>query len=166
MKKLALILVVAVTALTACTKEKPEVGGTGAEKVANEWWVRLTVEGNDIYKLGHFKMATYNTASSKDSIWIDDLKHGYGFKSKAKVDLSNLTFGAANVQNTYYDPAKPANFPLTVSVTNGKVLPGAGLSKTGNVTDSIYLEVEFSDDPGTKYVMSGHARTQFAEDEY
>jgi hypothetical protein len=166
MKKLALILAVAVTALTACEKEMPEVGGTGAEKVANEWWVQFTLEGNAV-KNGFFKIATYNTASSQDSIWVDDLKHSFGFKSKARVDLNNLTFAAPNVQNTYFDPAKPATYPATtVSITNGKVLPGAGHSRTGNTTDSIYLEVEFSDKPGAKYVLSGHARTAFAEDEY
>ena len=162
MKKLALILIVAVTALTACEKEKPEVGGTGAEKVANEWWVQFTSEGAPV-KNGFFKIATYNTSSSQDSIWVDDLKHSYGFKSKAKVDYNNLTFAAANVQNTYYSATYPAT---TVSIANGKVIPGAGHSKTGNVTDSIYLEVEFSHKPGVKYVLSGHARTQFAEDEY
>jgi len=166
MKKILSILALASIVLVSCEKEKPEVGGTGAEKVANEWWVQLTVDGDDIYHLGHFKLATYNTSGSQDSIWVDDLKNGYGFKSKAKVDLNNLTFGGANVQNLYYDPNRPASFPQTVSITNGKVLPGLGRSKTANVTDSIYMEVEFVDDPGTKYVLSGHARTQFAEDEY
>ncbi|HYH14534.1 MAG TPA: lipid-binding protein, partial [Flavisolibacter sp.] len=164
MKKLALIIIVAVTALTACEKEKPEVGGTGAEKVANEWWVQFTLDGNAV-KNGFFAIATYNTASSQDSIWVDDLTHSFGFKSKAKVDLNNLTFAAANVQNTYFNPARPTSYPATtVSIINGKVLPGAGHSKAGNATDSIYVEVEFSDKPGAKYVLSGHARTGFEED--
>ena len=166
MKKFLSILALASVVLVSCEKEKPEVGGTGAEKIANEWWVRLTLDGDDLYHLGHFKMSTYNTASSKDSIWVDDLKNGWGFKAKAAVDLNSLTFGGANVQNLYYNPDKPASFPQTVTIANGKVLPGVGVSKTGNPTDSIYLEVEFADDPGTKYVLSGHGRTQFAEDEY
>lgn len=166
MKKILSIIALSAVVLVSCEKAKPEVGGTGAEKVANEWFVQLTQGGNDVYHLGHFKLATYNTASNQDSIWVDDLKNGWGFKAKAAVDLNNLTFGGANVQNMYYNPDKPASFPQTVTITNGKVLPGIGKSKTGNATDSIYMEVEFVDDPGTTYVLSGHARTQFAEDEY
>jgi Lipid-binding putative hydrolase len=166
MKKILSILTLASIVLVSCEKEMPEVGGTGAEKVANEWWVRLTQDGTDVNH-GYFKIATYNTASSQDSIWVDDLEHtDYGFKSKAKVDYNNLTFAAANSQNAYYDAENPDDYPLTVNISNGKVLSGAAKSKTGNTTDSIYLEVEFANDPGVKYVLSGHARTAFAEDEY
>jgi hypothetical protein len=166
MHKLITACCVLVLGLASCKKEKLDPGGTGAEKLANEWWVTLTQGGNDIYGLGHFKIATYNTASGSDSLWVDDLKHGYGFKTKVAADFNGSTFGRANAVNLYYNPASPTAFPATVSLTGGKVLPQAGRSRTGNATDSIFVEVEFSDDPGTKYVLSGHARTAFAEDEY
>lgn len=151
-------MILAALTLTSCKKELPEVGGTAAQKVANEWWVTFTQNGTDLYHLGHFKISTYNTAANGNEIWIDDLENAWAFKVKAQVDYNNLTFSAAQAQNEYYD--------IKVDVQEGKVLPGAGRSKTGNVTDSIYMKVKFSDDPGETYTIAGHARTQFAEDEY
>jgi hypothetical protein len=166
MNKILIAVCVIALGLASCTKTMNDPGGTGAEKLANEWWVTLTVDGVDVYGIGHFKMATYNTASNKDSLWVDDIKNGYGFKTKVGANFSNSTFGRMAATNLYFNPASPASFPQTVDLANGKVLAGAGRSRTGNVTDSIYMEVEFADDPGTKYVMSGHGRTAFAEDEY
>jgi len=65
---------------------------------------------------------------------------------------------AEKIANEYY--------PITVNVTDGKILLNAGHSKSGNVVDSIHMQIEFSDDPGTIYEMNGGARTRFAEDDY
>ena len=54
----------------------------------------------------------------------------------------------------------------TVKFYEGKVITGGGMSKSGVVVDSIYLKVEFSDDPGVIYEIKGHQRTGFFEDEY
>lgn len=147
------------TLLSSCSKNLPDIGGTVAKKIANEWFVTLDV-GNtkDVYGLGHFKMATYNTAANKDSIWIDDFENGWQVKFKAGADFDKLTFSAVNSQNEYY--------PITVSVTEGKILPLMGHSRSGNVVDSIHMKIEFSDDPGTIYQLNGTARTSFIEDEY
>jgi hypothetical protein len=53
-----------------------------------------------------------------------------------------------------------------VNLTEGKILPLAGKSRSGNVTDSIYFKANFSDDPSNTYVISGTARTGFIEDDY
>jgi hypothetical protein len=140
--------------VSACSK-KADVGATTAVKVSNEWWVTLTdATGSS----DPAKIATYNTASNPDSIWIDDLENLWPFKCKVGIDLTNLTFSVQNAQNQYRN--------RKVSISNGKILPNAAKSKTGNVTDSIYMEAEFSNDPGTKYIIAGHARTMFSEDEY
>lgn len=162
-----LSVAITVLAFTSCQK-KPDVGGTAAQKMANEWWVTLD-EGStrDVFGIGHFQIATYNTSSNDNTIWVDDLENGWGFKIKATADYNSLTFAAASgANNEYFDPAHPTNFPKTVKVTEGKVIPNAGHSKTGVLTDSIYFKIEFSDDPGTIYTMPGHARTRFAEDDY
>ena len=54
----------------------------------------------------------------------------------------------------------------TMDVLEGKIIADAGHSKTGVVTDSIYIKAVFSDDPGTEYEMVGHRRTGFVEDDY
>ena len=158
MRKIVIIAigVFAAALISACSKNLPDTGATTAMKVSNEWWVTLSQNGNPL--TDPVKMATYNTALYPDSIWIDDLKNLWQFKCKAKVDLTNMTFSTQSAQNQYYG--------ITVNIANGKILPNAAKSLSGNTTDSIYMEVEFSDDPGTKYVIAGSARTRFSEDDY
>jgi hypothetical protein len=158
-------LLIAVVFASSCTK-KPDVEYTAPYKFAGEWWVTLMVNGQDVYKLGHVAFATFNTSANTNEIWVDDLKHGYGFKVKATTDPTTMGFTATNAANQYYNSATPAAFPKTVILNNGKVLEGAGKTRSGNVADSIYMEAEFVDDPGTKYIISGHQRTGFFEDEY
>jgi len=156
--KLLFFSLLAILALSSCSKDLPDPGATKAVKMANEWWVTLTVNGEDLYGLGHQKIATYNSSENSDSLWVDDYKNLWQFKCKALANFNDLTFATTNAQNEYYD--------ITVNLANGKIFPGMGVSKTGNVTDSIYMEAEFSDDPGTKYVISGHARTKWRDDDY
>lgn len=159
MKRIIALLGVTVFLIASCKKNLPDVGGTSAQKIANEWWVTLDQGGTkDVYGIGHFKIATYNTAANKDSIWVDDFGNGWDVKFKAGADFNGLTFSAKNSPNEYY--------PITVNLTDGKVLLNSGHSRSGNIVDSIHMKVEFSDDPGTIYEMNGTARTRFIEDEY
>ena len=156
MKKLILIISLSIFTLISCQKAK-DPGATAAVKVANEWWVTLTLNGDDI-GTGHFKMATYNTSANDNNIWVDDYPNGWQFKIKVPVDYNNLTFAAMAAQNEYYN--------ITVNLTDGKILPKLGHSKSGNIADSIHMKLEFSDDPGTIYEMNGVERTRFPEDDY
>lgn len=166
MRKQFLLLAAAaiiLVSLGSCKKKLDDPGGTAAQKVAGEWFVTLTSGGADVFSLGHFKMSTYNTSANNNQIWVDDLGNGYVFKVKSTVDNNNLTFSATNAPSEY---ANPPSAPESVTIKNGKVIPNGGHSKSGNVVDSIYMEAIFSDDPTTTYVMSGHFRTGFFEDEY
>ena len=151
----------------SCKKDLQDSGGTAAEKLAGEWWVQLfNPDGSLAYPAsyrGH--LYTYNTAANNNEFWIDDYSDASGnvlwdFKVKAQADLSNLSFQAKDAVSVV------PNYSIKVNITEGKVLPLAARSKTGNVTDSIYMKVEFSDDPGTIYTIKGHQRTGFIEDEY
>jgi hypothetical protein len=154
------LLVAALLVLSSCKKNLPTIGGTSAQKVANEWWVTLDQGSTkDVYGIGHFKIATYNTADNNNQIWIDDFGNGWQVKFKSTVNYDNLTFTSdPKAANQYY--------AITVNQTDGKILLNAGHSKSGNVTDSIHMKVVFSDDPTTVYEMNGTARTMFVEDEY
>lgn len=154
-KTAAALLIILI--IQSCQKTK-DAGATSAVKVANEWWVTLTLDGNDVYGIGHFKIATYNTAANDNTIWIDDYKNGWGVKFKAQADYTNLTFSASAAQNEYYN--------ITVNETDGKILSKMGHSKSGVLADSIHMKVEFSDDPGTVYEMNGVERTKFPQDDY
>ena len=156
MKKIILILSFGFVFLSSCQKVK-DAGATSAVKVANEWWATLSQDGQDI--IGKpILMATYNTAANDSTIWVDDYQNGWQFKIKALVNYSNLTFSATAAQNEYYN--------ITVNLTDGKIFPKLGHSKSGNITDSIHMKLEFSDDPGTIYEMNGVERTRFPADDY
>ncbi|HCN82650.1 MAG TPA: hypothetical protein DIT07_03390 [Sphingobacteriaceae bacterium] len=91
-------------------------------------------------------------------MWFDD-----GFwqaKYKVAVDGTTLKFSATNVANS--DPS----YPITITIT-GEVIPnGAKGPGSKAVTDSIYFEAVYSDDPGTTYHLSGYHRTKFGEDDH
>lgn len=168
MKKITIILIASAYLLTlsSCMKTK-DPGATAVVNMANAWWVTLDKGGTqDVFGIGHFKIATYNTSENTNMFWVDDMKNGYGVKAKVTADYSNLTFSGNESANAYYDPDNPDDFPKTVNITDGKVFPKMGHSKSGNVVDSLHMKIEFSDDPGTIYEMNGVARTRFAEDDY
>jgi hypothetical protein len=171
MKKLAITLSALTIFLFFSCSKKPDVGGTAVQNMANEWWVTLDLGGTaDVYGIGHQKIKMYNTSANNDSIWIDDypaqLANGtwvgnvWGFKVKAVTDLNNLTFNSNHFVN-----ALPG-YEIKVNITDGKIIVNGGKSKTGNITDSIHMKIEFEDDPGKIYEINGHARTRFAEDDY
>lgn len=134
--------------------------------LSNEWWYQLLVEdGNGGYTApygaGYHHLLTASTSSgSADSIFVDDFGDYVELKAKVACNVNNLTFsnGETSVWERYTDGA--------VIISNGKILVGEGRSTTGVVVDSIYFEAEFDWDPGVKYILAGHARTGFAEDEH
>ncbi len=159
LKKSLSILILTLIILTSCKKTLPDIGGTAAQPIANEWWVSLFSGTTNLYGTGHyFKLATYNTAANTNEIWVDDEHNIYDFKVKAQADFNALTFNASKAQNEYY--------AITVDIANGKVLTNAAHSKSGNIVDSIYMEAKFSDDPTSTYIIKGTARTMLIEDDY
>ena len=158
MNKISLGLILfAILFLVSCKKDF-DPGTTNTAKMSNGWWCNFTLGGSDVYGLGYRFLSTYNTASNTDSIWVDDLENFWEFKCKAKFDPTTLTFSATNAPNEYYG--------ITVNITDGKILPNAGHSLSGNKTDSIYMKVNFSDDPTNTYEIAGTARTGFVEDDH
>ncbi|WP_423147514.1 lipid-binding protein [Rubrolithibacter danxiaensis] len=147
--------------LGSCQKD-PEVGGTATQALAGDWFVQWKeLPGT------YFHFTTYNTAAnSQTEMWLDD---NYSFwsstgdeqlKGKVTVNASSLSFSGDNIANV--DP----NMPITFSIKNGKVIPNGAKGPGSNApTDSIYFEAEFSDDPGTTYIISGYRRTGFDADE-
>lgn len=158
--KILIAGIVPALVLSACTKT-PDVENTVAVKMAGEWFVEYFEDADPSTPITHHsKLLTYNTADpSSGQIWVDD-HDVWPFKAKMNVDYTNLSFGA--MDNT----ANTAISGKTIKVYDGKVIPNGGHSKTGNQVDSIYLRLEFSDDPGNIYQVRGHFRTGFFEDEY
>lgn len=165
-RKYLLIVTIGMIALSSCKKNLPTVGGTAAQKMANEWWVTFTLNGVD--QIGtHVKIKTSNTSANDDSLWVDDFPvantqsgNVWGFQVKTKADFNALTFNTSNYLNAH------PGYPIHITITNGQVFPKLGHSKSGVIVDSIHMKIHFEDDPGNTYDLSGTERTRFVEDEY
>ena len=157
MYRAGVLLLAAAYIVSACTKD-PAIEHTPTEKMAGEWFVELFEGGQAV--TDYHKVLTYNTSNvNSGQIWFED--HDiWDFKAKLDVDGAALTFKSMNAAADVF------NAGVTMKVFEGKILPKAAKSKSGNAVDSIYLKVEFSDDPGTVYEYKGHMRTGFFEDEY
>lgn len=161
------LLAFSVVVLLGSCQKKQEVGGTAVEKLSAEWWVKLD-DGHDptgTFDNNYYTFATYNTASNKaDSMWVDDyenLKPFWAIKGKVATNAANLTFSGTNIVNQDYES--------TFTIKNGKVIPNAATAPgTKLKTDSIYFEIQFSDDPvpGTIHKVAGYARTKFDADDH
>lgn len=150
----------AMLSLTSCDLGKdPEIEGTAVQEMAGEWWTTFTVGGEDVYGLGYQQITTSNTASNTaNEFLLTDHAHTWSYTAKVPINYAAKTFSGGNLSNYDYD--------ITMNITDGVILPGAATSSGGNVTDSIYFKVEFSDDPGTIYEVAGYRRTGFLEDEH
>ncbi|MFX1707990.1 lipid-binding protein [Chitinophaga sp. CC14] len=154
-----LLLLVGAVLFSSCKKELPDVKNTQVVKMAGTWWVTMTLNGAPQIDGDHVQINTFNTAADDGKqLWIQDAGLGFDFQSKVDVNLADLTFSATN--------AKDENSDATVTITAGKVFPDGGKSKGGHITDSIYMELQISSDPGKKYVVAGILRTKFDEDDY
>lgn len=161
MKNKFLILLAALSfGIMSCDLgDDPDPGGTATQAVAGEWWTTFTIAGDDVYGLGYQLITTSNLASNAtNEFLIHDGAHTWDYKVKCPLNLDAKTFGGNDLQNLSYD--------ILINLNNGKIIPGAATTTGGNVTDSIYFEVEFADDPGTIYQVAGYRRTGFLEDEH
>lgn len=165
MKKIFLMTGLAlIIGLVSCENEIVP-GQNSLMKMSNEWWAQIYVpDGSggltDIGQ-GYQHLLTSNTASGKaDSLFVDDFDGLLELKAKVACNVNDLTFttNGVAVLERYTEGS--------VTIGNGKVYPNGGKSTSGVKVDSIYFEAEFDWDPGQIYVLAGHGRTGFAEDEH
>ena len=133
--------------------------------MSNEWWGQIYVpDGNGGLidaGAGYQHYLTSNTSSGNtDSLFVDDFDGLLGLKAKVACNVNNLTFSNNDtpVRERYYDGI--------VTISNGKIFTNGGHSTSGIVVDSIYFEAVFDWEPDQVYVIAGHARTGFNEDEH
>ena len=157
------ILIISFTLLLgfmmSCDKMKdPVVDYVNLGKtLPGEWWVTYTVDGVD--KGGHSVLTTFNTADNTSTdMWITDNGNFWQFQVKVNADVNSNSFSVIKGVDIVWDDS--------TSVSNGKIFIDGGITKAGNVADSIYMEIEWASDPGTIYVCSGVRRTGFLDDEY
>lgn len=165
MKKIILASAVIFTSVLMGCENEVDPGKNPLMQMSNEWWAQIYVpDGSggltDIGQ-GYQHLMTSNTASgTADSLFVDDFDGLLELKAKVACDAKTLTFttNGEAVRERYTDG--------TVIIENGRVLVKAGKSTSGVTVDSIYFEAEFDWDPGQIYILAGHGRTGFPEDEH
>jgi hypothetical protein len=152
------------TSFVSCDEGgEPDPGKTTTGEFAGDWYIDITGIPTPI---NHALHSTYNTAANDNSMWIDDKKNGYEIKCKISIDPTNGTFSVKDSPNLY-DLDTAGNPKSKVTITEGKIVKGGGLSKAGHTVDKITFKAYFSyDPPGTIIQYEGHKRTGFKEDEY
>lgn len=155
--------------LNSCQKDE-KIGGTAVQNLSGEFWVKLDggADPTGTFDNSYYTISTYNTASNKaDSMWVDDGftsatgKPFWQIKGKVATDVNSRTFSGTNIANQDYDSK--------FTILNGKILPKAATAPgTKLKTDSIYMEIQFDDDPvpGTVHKIGGYARTRFDADDH
>lgn len=161
--------------LVSC-KQEYQAPLSNTVDMSGRWWVELYQDYNQdgvvteddlIYSyhdLGQYGLVTSNIASnSSDTILMYDKLGMFPFtvKFKLPVDLANLTMKPATGLPIIEDGGSSS-----VSVISGKILKGAATTLSGGKTDSIFVELEFSEDEGNWYIFSGHRDTGFPEDQH
>lgn len=169
-----IILVIVLLSMTfsACNKEEYKAPVSNVVEMSGRWWIQLWYDADgdgilnqdedallaDYPDMGYDFTTSNDALNSKDSVWIVD-PNGWPFQSKVAVDIASKTFKAGTFNNIDADGE-------SVTVGEGKVLKLGGLSLSGKKVDSIYLKLEFSDDPGETYFYSGIKYTGHSEDDF
>lgn len=162
MKKIVFLLAV-VLAFASC-EPKFEKEYSWAYPIAGDWLITIYDKADGSQQSDPFEMRAYNSSIGKDSIWFDDYAsesgYGnhpvmYGLKFKVAGNMAAKTFQTTNFVNalSYYGPVGASKGAMNLTVENGKIV--------GN--DSIYMEIQFSDDPGMTYIYAGHREVGYEE---
>lgn len=175
MKKILIILTIAVMAITAISCQKDPIENTATVETAGQWYVTadaVDASGNlpnpdyaDIFGKGQFILLTANTAANKPGeMLVNDLKAFWDFNVKVACDQVNLTFGNSQaVENLSYESM--------VTLFNGKIVKDGAVTPSGMKADSIQFEISFDDDPYPEaygydhYLIHGYRYTGLANDD-
>lgn len=138
----------------SCQKDYP-VEYTETYEMAREWFVTNKQGDTNIDAVR--KLITYNTASNVNTeMWIDaSALAASPFKIKSNINYTEKTFTPGTYKSILNDK--------DVKVISGKVTPKGGKTKTGVTVDAISLKVEID---GNEYLIEGHQRSGFLEDEF
>jgi hypothetical protein len=165
------------------TNEEP--GGTNVQNMAGRWVVSVSqvdekgevvYQPDELFGIVDVDLFTFNTADNSSSeMWIDDRGKFWAFKFKMPINYGAGTFSVTNVP---YDAAnqeiadaiaagqtpkdKDGNDLVaeTATISDGKIMYGAGHNIHGMPTDSIAFYITFTDDAyAAKYDYAKHLVT-------
>ena len=159
------------TLIVSCSNEEGfadlDINKSVVSEMSGEWFVKLLVDGEDIYDIGYYNISTHNTPQGGAEMYIDDFKL-WPSRVIVPVNVEDLTFAGSGLVSEYsYTPTGSTTTVTPVlDITNGQITKNGATTSSGGVSDKISFKVEFSDDPGTVYTIEGYKRTGFLEDEH
>jgi hypothetical protein len=175
--KRLIYIMLAFVGLTAasCKKDQPDVVVSPVYPISGEWYVnvynadgtlaRVKVTNADgvVTQTQYTTLSTYNTSdNTADKVWMKMLTSAvpYGILAKVNCDVNAKTLSATDAANIAFTPSKK------FTILEGKVLLNAtALKGSKTIADSIYIKYTTEQD-GKTYVISGHRRSQYVEDQY
>lgn len=164
MKSKKFIYLLALVGLTfaSCEKDQPEVKVSPVYPLSGEYYVHVYNNDGSAARATYTTLSIYNTSENVNNIvWMKMLTSAvpYGLLGKVGCDVNAKTISGAGT-NTAFVPNKNFN------VLEGKVLLNATTLKgSKTVADSIYVKFT-TDTDGKTYILSGHRRSQYEEDQY
>lgn len=149
--------------------EEYKIIDTEMKDLSGDWYVKLYLDGAEL--TDYARITTSNTADNTNSaIQINDHLNIWYFNVQANANYQEKTFSGDALPSSVDDDDDPStpDYEVDVTITDGKVLYDATMTSAGQVADSIYFEVEFSDDtvPGTVYEIAGFRRNGLLADEH
>lgn len=164
-KYLVLTFLAFTFALTGCFEDLQTTQSSIGD-LAGEWYVTNKIDGGDVFGDGYQTITTTNTAADVNTeMWIDDHNHHYWFRAKVNLNSGSQTFAVDTFLSSVIDPNDDL-YEVEMNVFNGQIISGAGLTRSGKATDSIYFEAQFADWGTDTFVFSGHRRSGLPEDEF
>jgi hypothetical protein len=155
MKSKVIFLILFLFMVSACEENVPDMEVTVPYEALGQFWVTYAFddgEGNieDWYEWGHTLLYISNTsANTSDSVWITDDGNGWQFQVKCGITLNPVTYSVIDGIDLIYDD--------TTTINGGKLIE----RQDG---DSIFMEIEWSTDPGTIYHVSGRRYKGFLDE--
>ena len=160
MKKIIAIFLVTIGILSCDLGNEPEIQGTKIQEMCGEWYIEVFDENGALAAAGYHLITTSNTASNTETDMMLDDHELWPCKVKCQVNYAGRSIIAASALSNEY------NESIGVSIKEGKIIKDVATTTGGNKSDSIYIKLEFEDDPGHDYIYAGYKRTGFLEDEH
>lgn len=166
---------IAVTAISCETLPDQEVETSAVYPIAGEWLAHVYTTTNGGTAMGPavgatainargtlFAFRTYNTADNvNNQAWLRlGTTQAVAILGKATVDVNALTISGTDIPNTAANKTGK-----TFTIQEGKVMLGVSKQPSGATADSIYVRYTSTFDNNT-YIITGHRRTAWPEDEY
>ena len=160
MKKILFAIILSSAFVSCDLGKEPEIEGTKIQEMCGEWYIEVLDINGDLAAPGYHLITTSNTAANTATDMILDDHELWPCKVKCQVNYAGKLIVAASGLSNEYDET------IGVSIKEGKIIKDAATTSGGNTSDSIYIRLEFADDPGTEYIYAGYKRTGFLEDEH